>query len=94
MNRSRLSDEEVEQALSSLPEWRVVDGYLRRRFEFPSFVVAFGFMTRVAMAAERMDHHPDWSNVYSTVTINLQTHDAGGLTALDFELARQIDALL
>ena len=94
MNRSRMSGGEIERALGSLPEWRVVDGNLRRRFEFPSFVAAFGFMTRVAMAAERMDHHPNWSNVYSTVTIDLHTHDAGGLTALDFELARRIDALL
>ncbi len=89
-----MSDGDVERSLGLLPEWRVVDGKLRRRFEFPSFVAAFGFMTRVAMAAERMDHHPDWSNSYRTVTIDLHTHDSGGVTALDLELARRIGLVL
>jgi 4a-hydroxytetrahydrobiopterin dehydratase len=62
--------------------------------EFTDFVQAFGFMTRVALQAERLDHHPEWCNVYRTVTIDLATHDAGGITALDYELATRIEAVL
>ena len=66
---------------------------IARQFRFADFSQAFGFMTRVALAAETLDHHPDWSNVYSTVDITLSTHDAGGLTELDFTLAAKIDAI-
>jgi len=71
--------------------WSEVDGCLRRRFEFENFSQAFGFMTRVALLAEKLDHHPEWSNVYNRVEVLLTTHDAGGVTARDAEMARFID---
>lgn len=82
-------------ALSSLPLWRASAGprdTISRRLRFASFSAAWGFMTRVAMAAEVAAHHPEWSNVYATVDITLTTHDAGGLTEKDVALARAIDA--
>jgi len=66
---------------------------ITKRFEFRNFVEAFGFMTRAALHAERLDHHPEWFNVYRTVEVTLSTHDAGGLTELDVTLARKMDAL-
>ncbi len=88
-----LSDEQREAAKAELPEWRMAAGRdaIERQFGFPDFNAAWGFMTRVALAAEKMDHHPEWSNVWNRVTILLSTHDAGGLTHKDVELARQID---
>ena len=75
--------------------WSETDGSLERKFSFGSFTEAFGFMTRVAFIAESKNHHPEWSNVYSTVTIRLTTHDAGGVvTDLDRSMAAEIDALL
>ncbi len=75
--------------------WRVRDGKLHRTFQFTDFVAAFGFMTQVAILANTMNHHPDWSNRYNRVTIDLVTHDAGNtITAADFVLAEQINALL
>jgi 4a-hydroxytetrahydrobiopterin dehydratase len=71
--------------------WAILDGKLHKTFEFENFVTAFAFMTQVALVAERMNHHPEWFNVYREVTIDLATHDAGGITELDFELARAID---
>jgi len=87
------SDVELERALSSLPQWQVVDGKLRREFVFRNFVEAFGFMTQVALVAERADHHPEWSNVYKTVRVALVTHESGGITARDVVLARAMNAL-
>lgn len=69
----------------------MVDGTLRRELTFSDFVEAFGFMTRVAIRAEKMNHHPEWSNVYNKVSIGLRTHDADAITELDVELARSID---
>jgi 4a-hydroxytetrahydrobiopterin dehydratase len=91
----RLTDEEREAALGELPGWRFDGeaGAIRRSFRFADFSAAFAFMTRVAMAAEKADHHPDWSNSWSRVDIALSTHDASGLTARDIELAKIIDAL-
>ena len=91
----RLTDEEREAALASLPGWRfdAEAGAIRRSFRFADFSAAFAFMTRVAMAAEKADHHPDWSNSWNKVDIALSTHSAGGLTALDIEIARAIDAM-
>ena len=83
---------EVEEALAGLPEWSQRDGALHRVFQFRDFAEAFAFMTRVAIVADGMDHHPEWSNVYATVTIDLTTHDAGGLTTLDFDLAERMNA--
>lgn len=83
-------------ALETLPLWSYDEarGALVRVFRFPDFVAAFGFMTRVALLAERADHHPDWSNAWNKVDIALTTHDAGGVTQHDIDLARAIDALL
>ena len=91
----RLTDDERDTALAGLPGWRWDGeaGAIRRTFRFADFSAAFGFMTRVAMAAEKADHHPDWSNSWNRVEIALSTHSAGGLTALDIEMARSIDAL-
>ncbi|KFL49163.1 pterin-4-alpha-carbinolamine dehydratase [Sphingobium sp. ba1] len=91
-----LTQEQRAAALAELPEWTVVaepDG-ISRRFVFRDFVAAFGFMTRVAILAEKADHHPEWSNVYNRVDIVLTTHDAGGLSQRDIDLARAIDGLL
>ena len=74
--------------------WEVVDGKLHRELSFADFSEAFAFMTRVALAAEKADHHPDWSNSWNTVTIDLVSHDAGGLTARDVALAEAVNALL
>jgi 4a-hydroxytetrahydrobiopterin dehydratase len=90
----KLSERELSTRLAQLPAWRIENGKLRRDFKFEDFVAAFGFMTRVAILAEKADHHPEWFNVYNKVQIELTTHDAGGISERDFALARQIDALL
>jgi 4a-hydroxytetrahydrobiopterin dehydratase len=90
----KLSEQETSTRLAELPHWAVVGAKLHREFRFRDFSEAFAFMTRVAMLAEQRDHHPEWSNVYATVRIDLHTHDAGGNTRLDFELAAAIDRLL
>jgi 4a-hydroxytetrahydrobiopterin dehydratase len=84
---------EIEAALRALPHWTLAGGKLHREFRFADFSQAFGFMTRVALVAEQMNHHPEWSNVWSKVVVDLQTHDAGGVTSLDLELARKMDAI-
>jgi len=93
MPRQKLSDSEVATEAAKLPGWTIAGGKLRRTFTFKDFSEAFAFMTRVALAAEKMDHHPDWSNVWNRVTIELSTHDAGGLTHNDFALAARINSL-
>ncbi len=95
MAREKLAQDVVEAALKERPDWKMTDDgkAIERRFVFRNFSEAFAFMTRVALKAEKMDHHPEWSNVYKTVDIRLTTHDAGGLTELDFVLARRIDAI-
>jgi len=92
---AKLTDDERVAALTELPDWRLADDSsgISRSFKFRDFVEAFGFMSRVALLAERADHHPEWSNVYNRVEIRLTTHDAGGLSARDAALAREIDAL-
>ncbi len=89
----RLTDAELRAAVETLPGWTLRDGKLHRTFRFADFSAAFGFMTRAALAAEAMNHHPDWRNVWSVVEVDLTTHDAGGVTALDVGLARTLDAL-
>ena len=91
--RQKLSEAEVRARLSEVPGWELVDGKLHNAFRFASFVQAFGFMSSVALVAEAMNHHPDWSNVYNSVSIALHTHDIGGISALDFTLAKRIEAL-
>lgn len=88
-----LSPDEVRAALTRLPAWRLDGDALCRDFTFEDFGAAFGFMTRVALVAERMDHHPDWRNVWSRVEVRLSTHDAGGITARDIALAAAIDCV-
>jgi 4a-hydroxytetrahydrobiopterin dehydratase len=83
------------EALATLKGWAMVDGRdaISKRFVFRDFNEAFGWMARVALVAEKMDHHPEWTNVYRTVDVTLSTHDAGGLTELDLRLARAMDAM-
>jgi 4a-hydroxytetrahydrobiopterin dehydratase len=87
----RLAPAEVERRLAGLPGWSLADGALCRSFRFADFDAAFAFMTRVALAAAALDHHPDWTNVWNRVDVRLLTHDAGGLSELDFALAERID---
>lgn len=93
MTVPKLSAEHVQSRLKALPAWSLEQGKLHREFTFPDFVAAFGFMTEVAHAAEALEHHPEWCNVWNRVTVDLSTHDAGGLTELDFTLAARMDAL-
>ena len=93
MKVQKLTDDEIAQRLAKLPGWKLEAGKLHREFKFADFVTAFGFMTRVALLAEKVDHHPEWFNVYNKVRIDLTTHDAGGISARDFELAVKIDAV-
>ena len=94
MTSERLTADEIQQRVSELPDWTLEGDKLWRRFVFADFSEAFGFMSRVALAAEAMNHHPEWSNVWNRVEIALITHDAGGLSKLDFELAGRINRLL
>lgn len=89
----KLSEAEITARLPEVPGWQFADGKLQNDFTFASFVEAFGFMTSVALVAEGMNHHPDWSNVYNRVNIGLNTHDVGGVSDLDFRLAAKISAL-
>jgi 4a-hydroxytetrahydrobiopterin dehydratase len=91
---AKLSESEIEARLGAHPGWSVVGGKLHRELKFSDFNQAWGFMARVALVAERMDHHPEWFNVYSTVKIDLTTHDAGGISERDFALAKAIDGFL
>jgi 4a-hydroxytetrahydrobiopterin dehydratase len=92
--RERLGEAEVAARLGELAGWSLDAGRLCRQLEFADFVQAFGFMSSVALIAERMNHHPDWSNSYRTVRIHLVSHDVGGLSERDFVLARRIDELV
>lgn len=89
----KLENHEVDAELAGLPGWEMKDGKLHRELRFRDFVEAFGFMASVALVAEAGNHHPEWFNVYSRVVIDLSTHDVGGISARDFELARAIDRL-
>jgi 4a-hydroxytetrahydrobiopterin dehydratase len=93
MVATKLSEPEVAAELRKLGGWSVANGNLHRVFEFQDFAQAFGFMARVALAAEKMDHHPDWSNSWNKVTVDLCTHSAGGLTKNDFDLAGKIQQI-
>jgi 4a-hydroxytetrahydrobiopterin dehydratase len=92
---ARLTDQEIAAALARLPGWSRVDGRsaIVKKFQFADFNAAFGFMTRVALAAEKQDHHPEWANVWNRVEITLSTHDAGGVSARDVKLAEAIEAI-
>ena len=89
----KLPDKEVKQEVGKLAGWQVVNGKVNKTFEFDDFVQAFGFMTRVAMEAEKMNHHPEWFNVYGMVRIDLVTHDVDGISNYDIMLAKTIDKI-
>ena len=91
--KALLEKEIVTYLQNELQNWEYVKGEIKREFSFKSFVEAFSFMTAVALKAEKMDHHPDWTNVYNKVSVSLSTHDAGGITQNDFDLANLIDRL-
>mgnify|MGYP002788571696 CR=1 FL=1 len=93
-DRKTLTPAAVQSRLAELSGWSLSEGKLYQRFVFADFIEAFGFMSRVALLAQSMDHHPEWSNVYNRVEIHLTSHDAGGLTERDFRLAARIDRLL
>jgi 4a-hydroxytetrahydrobiopterin dehydratase len=90
---TQLSTDAINAALGELPGWSVERGKLHRQFQFNSFVEAFGFMSSVALVAESMGHHPEWFNVYNRVTVDLTTHDAGGISDKDIALARRMNEL-
>ena len=90
----RLSQLDIDEKLESLPGWSVVNEKLHKEFQFDSFNQAFGFMTRAAMEIEKMNHHPEWFNVYNKITIELTTHDAGGITKNDVNMARILNSLV
>jgi 4a-hydroxytetrahydrobiopterin dehydratase len=90
---TKLSEPEIHSALHKLTGWAVLNGKLHREYKFADFIHAFGFMASCALAAEAMGHHPEWFNVYNRVTVDLTTHDAGGISAKDLELAGKMDAL-
>lgn len=91
----KLKESERAEAFASISEWKLVDGRdaITRTFRFKDFNAAFGFMARVALKADKMDHHPEWFNVYNRVEVTLSTHDADGLTSLDIRLARFMDGI-
>ena len=91
MRPQRLDDAQISARLRGLPAWQLRDGKLWRAYRFRDFGAAFAFMARCALRAEQLDHHPEWSNVYSRVEVALTTHDAGGLTELDFALAQAME---
>ena len=93
MTAQPLSPDAIALLPEQLPAWSLKEGKLHRELRFADFSEAFGFMTRVALAAEQLNHHPEWSNVWNRVVINLTTHDCGGLSNLDLALAQRIDAL-
>jgi 4a-hydroxytetrahydrobiopterin dehydratase len=89
----KLSDTDVEQRLAGLQGWSLADGKLAREFRFADFARAFGFMASAAIEADKLDHHPEWSNVYNKVSVRLVTHEAQGITDLDFQLAKKMNEL-
>lgn len=93
MTHPRLDETTCSDRLAALPQWQLLDGRLHREYRFADFTTAFGFMAQAALIAEKRDHHPQWSNVYSRVTIDLTTHDAGGITELDFALAEAMERI-
>jgi 4a-hydroxytetrahydrobiopterin dehydratase len=87
----KMTEQEIAAALAALPGWSLEGSKLHREYRFADFIHAFGFMATSAIAIEKMNHHPEWANVWNRVTVDLTTHDAGGVTARDFELARLLE---
>ncbi len=94
MTTATATSAEIDTFLQDHSEWAVTEGFLQRTFSFGNFREAFGFMTQVALVAEASNHHPDWRNVYNRVTVQLSTHDAGGITGKDLKLAGRIDSIV
>ncbi|TLX71180.1 MAG: 4a-hydroxytetrahydrobiopterin dehydratase [Thaumarchaeota archaeon] len=90
---AKLSDEQIRNELGNLPGWSVVNGKLHKEFIFKDFIEAFGFMATAALHIEKMNHHPEWFNVYNKIKIDLVTHDAGGITQNDVNLAKTLNSL-
>jgi len=90
----KLTDSEIHKKLEQLNDWNYVDGAIETSFEFKNFKEAFSVMTRIAFECEAQNHHPDWSNVYNSLHIRLNTHDAGGVTENDFKLAESIERII
>ena len=90
----RLSESEIDEELKKITGWNVKEDKLHKEFQFDNFNQAFGFMTRAAMEIEKMNHHPEWFNVYNRITVDLTTHEAGGITNNDVNLAKILNSLL
>jgi len=91
MSIRKATDREIQEAIAELGSWTIADGKLHREYRFRDFVQAFGFMTQVALIAERAAHHPEWFNVYNRVVVDLTTHEARGITHKDLDLAREME---
>ena len=89
-----LQEEELKKLIVKIPNWKVIDNYIEREFNFNNFIEAFSFMTKIALICEKYNHHPNWENVYSKVIIKLSTHDLGGITNLDQTIATEINQIL
>lgn len=94
MEVTKIPQEEIEKELKDMPGWTIVEGKLHKEFQFDDFNQAFGFMTRAAMYIEKMNHHPEWFNVYNKLIVDLTTHDAGGITENDIKLAKTLNSLI
>ena len=93
MTLTKLTDEQIKKELTSLSGWSLANGKLHKDFVFQDFIEAFGFMSRAAIHIEKMNHHPEWFNVYNKIRVDLVTHDAGGITQNDINLARTLNSL-
>ena len=93
MQSPKLSDKEIEHAIQALADWQLVNGKLHREYKFSDFTHAFGFMTMAAIGIEKMNHHPEWFNVYNRVSVDLTTHDSGGVTKNDLDLASLLEGI-
>ena len=93
MALTKLTEEQIKKELANLQGWSVINGKLHRDFVFADFIEAFGFMSRAAIHIEKMNHHPEWFNVYNKIKVELVTHDAGGITQNDINLARTLNSL-
>lgn len=94
MRPTAYTQQQIDTEILTLKGWMIANNSLSKEITFKNFAQAFGFMTQVALEAEKLDHHPDWTNTYNKVLIKLSTHDAGGLTELDFKLAKKIDKII
>lgn len=93
MGLTKLSEDQIKKELANLPGWSIVNGKLHKDFVFKDFIEAFGFMSTAALHIEKMNHHPEWFNVYNKIKVDLTTHDAGGITQNDINLARILNSL-